>query len=162
MNQNRSKISVLSEQSRLGNHYSEFTVYIDRTVKNEAAGFIVHHAENKAWRYENISGFLKLCEKTLNNADYPQHTHVLRRLSRESGCDIKKKEGINAMAVTVKDIIQNSEPTFLINVKYRQNASWQGTIKWLEANTEKNFRSTLELIKLMDDAVGSENDVGWD
>jgi hypothetical protein len=153
---------MLSEQSRLKNNYSEFAVYVDCAIKNEAAGFVVHCVENNAWRYDNISGLLKLCEKILNNADYPQPTHLFRKLEGKSGSEVKQRKGIESMAVNISDIKFNNEPTFLIKINYRQNASWQGTIKWLETNTEKNFRSALELIKLMDDAVGNESDIGWD
>lgn len=40
--------------------------------------------------------------------------------------------------------------TFVVDVKFRQNATWQGTVKWNPGGGETNFRSTLELIKIMD------------
>lgn len=56
--------------------------------------------------------------------------------------------------------------TFTIQVQYRQNATWQGTIAWIEGKKVQRFRSTLEMIKLMDSALamanGSEEDIAWD
>lgn len=46
--------------------------------------------------------------------------------------------------------------TFLVGATSRQNASWQGQVTWADKNITKNFRSTLELIKLMDGAITSE------
>ena len=43
--------------------------------------------------------------------------------------------------------------TFLIQVKYRQNASWQGEVVWKEQNKRLHFRSVLELLKMMDSAM---------
>ena len=43
--------------------------------------------------------------------------------------------------------------TFEISVKFRQNATWQGTILWIEKNLKQNFRSVLEMLKLMDEAL---------
>lgn len=43
--------------------------------------------------------------------------------------------------------------TFRINVHFRQNASWQGTITWLEKESEASFRSVLELMMIMDSAL---------
>ena len=40
--------------------------------------------------------------------------------------------------------------TFVIYVKYRQNATWQGEMLWLEGNLKISFRSVLELLKLID------------
>ena len=43
--------------------------------------------------------------------------------------------------------------TFEISVKFRQNATWQGTILWAERDLKQNFRSVLEMLKLMDEAL---------
>lgn len=55
----------------------------------------------------------------------------------------------------------NKKPTFVIKIQCQQNASWQGTIRWLEGSKEKSFRSALEMLKLMDDIVVDEEEVGW-
>lgn len=43
--------------------------------------------------------------------------------------------------------------TFVVKILFRQHASWQGTITWLEGKCEQTFRSVLELILLMDSAL---------
>ncbi|MEA5050131.1 MAG: hypothetical protein VB021_01510 [Oscillospiraceae bacterium] len=43
--------------------------------------------------------------------------------------------------------------TFAVLIRYRRNSTWQGTVRWVEQKKEVNFRSALELIKLMDEAV---------
>lgn len=48
------------------------------------------------------------------------------------------------------------DKSFMIVIKDTQNASWQGTIEWLDQNKKQHFRSSLEMIKLIDSAV--END----
>lgn len=45
--------------------------------------------------------------------------------------------------------------TFAVRVFFRQNASWQGSVAWLEQSREERFRSALELVKLMDSALRS-------
>jgi len=57
-----------------------------------------------------------------------------------------------------------SKCTFEISVKFRQNATWQGQILWAEKNHRKNFRSVLEMLKLMDDALaeGEVKSAMWD
>ena len=42
--------------------------------------------------------------------------------------------------------------SFLINVRFRQNSSWQGTLHWTNTNRVVHFRSALELIRLIDSA----------
>ncbi len=46
----------------------------------------------------------------------------------------------------------NSE-TFIVNVKCRENSTWQGKVTWAQKSKTKYFRSTLELIKMLDGAM---------
>lgn len=34
-----------------------------------------------------------------------------------------------------------------------ENSTWQGTVKWLEGGEEQQFRSAIELIRLIDSAT---------
>ena len=43
--------------------------------------------------------------------------------------------------------------TFQIRILYRQNASWQGSVLWVDENRTEAFRSTMELLLLMDSAL---------
>jgi hypothetical protein len=56
--------------------------------------------------------------------------------------------------------------TFQIQVKFIRNATWQGEIRWIEENKKQNFRSDLEMIKLMDEALteatGEQYPISWE
>ena len=53
--------------------------------------------------------------------------------------------------------------SFLIKVQFKQNATWQGTIAWIEGDKVQSFRSTLEMLKLMDSAISrNASRPGWD
>ena len=43
--------------------------------------------------------------------------------------------------------------TFSLKILFRQNASWQGSVLWCDKNSEESFRSVLELLMLMDNAL---------
>jgi len=49
--------------------------------------------------------------------------------------------------------IGSTKGTFEISVKFLQNSTWQGQIHWIERNRKQNFRSALEMLKLMDEAL---------
>ena len=51
---------------------------------------------------------------------------------------------------------ENQKGTFIVKINHTDNASLQGQVTWADKNITKNFRSTLELIKLMDGAITSE------
>ena len=49
---------------------------------------------------------------------------------------------------------------FMIEIRYMEHSSWQGTVKWLNGEKEECFRSTLELLKIMESverAAAAEN-----
>ena len=55
------------------------------------------------------------------------------------------------------------EHTFLIRVIGQQNGTWQGSILWAEEKKEQYFRSALEMLKLIDEAlIINEEDIGGD
>lgn len=43
--------------------------------------------------------------------------------------------------------------TFLIRIQFQQNATWQGTIQWLDHKKTVPFRSMLEMITLIQEAL---------
>ena len=48
----------------------------------------------------------------------------------------------------------NKVGTFLVKIVNTQNATWQGNVTWIEEQKSRNFRSALELLKLIDGAIG--------
>ena len=50
----------------------------------------------------------------------------------------KKKDNVNQRA------------TYVVEVLYQQNNTWQGNVTWNEGRVKSAFRSELELIKLLD------------
>ncbi len=48
---------------------------------------------------------------------------------------------------------KNSSTDFLVRVLFRKNTTWQGEIHWLGSDKKRNFRSSLELMFLMQEAM---------
>jgi len=65
-----------------------------------------------------------------------------------------------------KNDVNISENSFLVQIRYRQNSSWQGNVQWIETGKTQNFKSCMELIRLIDTAVLSETEekekIVWD
>lgn len=55
---------------------------------------------------------------------------------------------------------QFENQNFVVTVRSRENHTWQGTVSWVEGKKQENFRSVLELLKLIDSAVnmGTEDE----
>lgn len=88
---------------------------------------------------------------------YPQSSTVARTFAQRETETSEEK----VMEMVRPEIIaeqQGEEATFVVHVKYRQNATWQGSITWAEKDMTHNFRSALELLKLIDSALYEQED----
>ena len=49
--------------------------------------------------------------------------------------------------------------TFILKILNRQNSTWQGSVTWVEEEKTQNFRSALELLKLIDGALDEKQEI---
>ncbi len=129
-------------------------VSVDEICPSSFKGRIYHPSTGDYSEFSCAVDLLNKLEGIYNRWDFPQHTHTIRSFH-----SINTKAKSNEAEVTgiMEDREQswklNGKATFILKVLYRQNATWQGNIQWVEGNKTKNFRSDLEMLKLMDDAV---------
>lgn len=53
--------------------------------------------------------------------------------------------------------IQKNNETFIIEIKACENNSWQGVLTWVQQQKQKPFRSALELIKMIDSVLSTDD-----
>ena len=51
---------------------------------------------------------------------------------------------------------ENQKGTFIVKINHTDNASWKGQLTSQDNNINKNFSIKIEMIKLMDCAITSE------
>lgn len=72
----------------------------------------------------------------------------------------EKKQRIKmARKLSDEEMLKNNgeKGTFIIRVEQRQHSSWQGRVTWVEEGKTENFRSALELLKMIDGALGGRD-----
>lgn len=47
--------------------------------------------------------------------------------------------------------------TFIVKIVNQQNETWQGSVTWTEKQKVQNFRSALELLKLINGALEEDS-----
>lgn len=45
---------------------------------------------------------------------------------------------------------------FILEVNDTQDHGWQGQLEWIQGNSRQSFRSLIEMLRLIDSAVGEE------
>ncbi|MCI8398723.1 MAG: hypothetical protein HFF90_04915 [Oscillibacter sp.] len=98
-------------------------------------------------RFGSLPQFLTAAEALFDDMRFPQSFTAKRSFS-------PLPEGGPGGAPGPEGRPKGRRGTFLIQLLFRQNASWQGSVTWVEGSGGQSFRSVLELILLIDSALG--------
>lgn len=133
------------KDTKWGNEYRLTTVCVDSYDNGELAGrfYNLHLDDGKSFR--SLIQFLKGMEDLLDDMNFPQSFNRIKTFGFYP----------ETAAENLSDnrVQQGNLATFAVRVIFRQNASWQGSVTWLNQGKEQSFRSVLELVLLMDSAL---------
>ena len=133
-------------QNRIrGNEYRTTIVCVDSYHNGILQGRFYNPYLESGEGFQSLSQFLIKMEQTLDTMNLPQSFTAIRTFASPPD----RPPG-NTPA---SEIREGALATFSLRVIFRQNASWQGSVTWVEGRQEQSFRSVLELILLMDSAL---------
>ncbi len=106
-------------------------------------------------RFEDQYQLLLMMEQVMEKINYPQASVALRRYGNTGGKKevveyARRERPAKVMEQTELLDYRGERATYAVRVQYRQNATWQGELVWLEHNEAHSFTSELELLKLID------------
>lgn len=147
----------LSELSAIG-------ICIDEYNDGEMKGRIYSPTEEEALNFNSAITLVKTINKIFDEGDYPQATMRVRGFNKPQTSE--RSDATKPNLKTVSDPRRVFKPhaagfrgkkaTFNVKVMFRQNASWQGVLCWIEKNREESFRSVLEMMMLIDSTFEAE------
>jgi len=111
---------------------------------------------SKPVEFTDIVNLIQTTEKIFDSYSFPHPYMAMRTFKSHRGTPEKRKEPLRHMVYDEMMANKGELGTFVVSIRYRQNATWQGSIKWVEEKKEMNFRSALEMLSLMKDAIGDE------
>lgn len=142
---------------------------IDQYNGSDWNGKIYTRLNKEAISFRNIGEMLDVLENIWNIIGYPQEAMINRRFLAQQKT-IAKKERIRVsyfddetkdkmkVELSEEDMEKKrgEQGTFIVRIQYRQNATWQGNVTWVDENKTVPFRSALELIRLIDSTQQNE------
>ena len=132
-------------QKMWGNEYRTTMVCVDSYENRVLAGRFYNQYCPEGVRFESLIDLLKKMEDMLDRMRFPQPFASVRTFAETPMMENGAPEGAAPR--------EGACATFEVRVLFRQNASWQGSVTWLDGRREESFRSVLELIFLMDSAI---------
>jgi hypothetical protein len=132
-------------------------VGIDRCENGDFIGRVWEPYDASAFEFTGINEMVIHMDDLYDRWNYPQRalnersfmrTHAVTRSGNIRTSDFEQKiERLQKM--------RGNMGTFIIQVKFRQHATWQGVVVWAEENKRGKFQSAMELIQLMDHAINN-------
>lgn len=129
-----------------GNEFRTTVICVDGYENKALSGRFYNPYCEEGESFASLTQMLLKIDDMLNEMRLPQSFTAVRTFAPGGG-DLSR----NAPAAAAHE---GRLATFAVRILFRQNASWQGSVTWLEGGQEESFRSVLELIFLMDSALG--------
>ena len=133
-------------QRTWGEAYRNTLVCIDEYQSGIPSGRFYNPFCKDGKSFRGIMEFLSEMENTMESMDFPKAFTVTRSFSEMR----QDPAGLPQL-----DMQTGRQATFVLRILFRQNASWQGSVTWLEGKKEQGFRSALELVLLMHSALAA-------
>ena len=120
-------------------------IYVDSFERGVLSGRFHITSNPEVQTFHGLCQLLLDINPNLDRENFPQSFSELRKFQMPS----KQSDGASLSA----DLQNGAVATFSMRILFRQNSSWQGSLTWIEGNQEEYFRSVLELIVLMENAL---------
>ncbi len=149
----------IAASSKVLNEMCYILICVDAYDDGEIRGRLFNSYFSDSMYFYNTVELLKTMEAIYNQFEYPHAGMNLRSLNtniENIGKAIKGPPGMLKKTVSAGQIkkfnVKGKLATFRVRVMFRQNASWQGEIRWLEEQKTEEFQSVLEFLELIDSA----------
>ncbi len=155
-------------QRLIWNSSNMVSLCVDTCDEKRQCGRLYHMYTKEPVRFMSLLQALSQMNELYDELQFPQASTVLRSFQRdqktaqasEDRDPDSQRKGMRKMEEFEKVIEHRGErATFLIRVQYRQHSSWQGEVVWVDQQKKEYFRSALELVKLLDSALGTEEKI---
>lgn len=128
-----------------GEEYRTVQVCVDDYKEGVLSGRFYHPMRKEGEIFRSLSQFLLKLDGLFDEMDRPQADTKIRSFGESANPTPEKpeapREGQGLLA------------TFRVRILFRQHASWQGEVIWVNRAVSQCFRSVLELIHLLDSAL---------
>lgn len=123
-------------------------------ARNPLRGEMYHRYSRESVSFQSMYQMVELIDKLCDEIGYPIRSTNTRSFGRQH---ITERRNYREMerVMDLPELVERkgAAGTFLVHVQFRQNATWQGQVTWVDKKQTCQFRSALELMKLIDSAL---------
>ena len=137
----------MTHNKMIGNEFHTTLICVDSYDHCALSGRLYNPYLPNAVPFQTLMEMLLSLDKLLDEMQFPQ-AFVTKRQFSPVQTDLVVNDGYSEQKGKVA--------TFAVRILFRQNASWQGSVTWLETGRSESFRSALELLFLLHSALSGE------
>ena len=137
-------------------------VLVDQYDGKDCSGRMVHQYSEEEFPFRTLMEMMGKMEHQYDDWDYPEaalETRTFIKHRKENSTQgkwvVRTRLPQIAMNQTAIDIggARGKFATFQVLVRMRQNATWQGSVYWVDQDKIIDFRSALEFARFIDSAL---------
>ncbi|QEY33630.1 hypothetical protein FL966_00310 [Caproiciproducens galactitolivorans] len=142
---------------------AQSVVYLNSVKSETLKGHIYSEHYKKTMQFQSEWELLNGMDNMFDSIGFPQAAFQSRKFRYKKARRIVKRVE-DTVDESLNDFLKEKPTTFIVNVQYRMNGTWQGTITWVEKNQTQHFRSAFEMLKLMEQAnmQGNTEVIRWE
>ena len=133
----------------------EMIVSFER-LDGHVSGTMTHRCSERSFHFNSELEFIDIAEAIADIMLFPLSVESYRSFAKNKRIQTTADDWSAIDMFKIDAPGATEKPTFVIKIEQRQNATWQGSIRWLETGEIRNFRSVMELFRLMDTAFPEE------
>ena len=147
-------------------------VCIDDNENADYQGYLWHQYSDDPISFSGIYDMLIKADDLFDTWDFPQRSLERREFGHEEQEDHRDKGFPKVFDEPSEELVidkiqrqsgtrniqgkKGNLGTFIIQVAFRQNATWQGHVITVESNEKNDFGSAMELVRIMDRALNTD------
>ena len=167
---NEGKAQIMGDSKQMLFAKNLICVCVNSNDDADYQGLLYHQYSDEPIPFEGMTDFLVKTEALFDEWDFPQRGLAQRCFKKSNREDIgyKKKKLDEKLPIEIIQEqmgvrnVQNKKGelgTFVVQVAFRQDATWQGHMIHQEMNEKYDFVSALELIRQIDGALTSDRKI---
>lgn len=138
---------------------SSLRVCVDRLSHHTTAGRAFSRRLVEPMEFEDMNSLFLRLEQLFDRQNFPQAFQRTRVIVRDTlWQDTAAADLAEGMSEETVNAQRGEIATFTILVASRRNATWQGSVDWLDGSEKQTFSSSLELLRLVDAKLNGSGD----
>lgn len=152
----------IATASRVRNEMCTMRICVDSRNEGQLSGRLFNAYYREPFHFDNWIQLIKQIEALFSKFGYPHETMTRRTFvdpeeqSEDSvpagGSYGRRREQLPTPVKLYPHSSFGKLATFDTKVMFRQNATWQGIVRWVEEEASENFGSALELMYMVENS----------